>query len=154
MGPSDKAYELIKHFEGLRLRSYVDLAGIYTIGYGHTNRVGPGMVIDQDEAERLLEDDVADATYELNKMLNVIVKQHEFDALVSWVFNIGSAKTAKSTLIRKLNAGEPKVSQQLLRWCKARDPRTGILTESPGLKRRRMAEKKLYDTGIVNFGEV
>lgn len=151
MEPSQKAYDLVQHFEGLRLKSYKDSGGLWTIGYGHTSRVYGGMIIDEEEAYQMLIDDMDEHAYELNRMLMVDVLQHQFDALLSWVFNLGSDATRKSTLIRKLNEGKSKVSQEFLRWDKVRDPKTGVLKPSLGLSKRRRCEKHLFDTGELVF---
>lgn len=142
-----QAYDIIKHFEGLRLRSYICPAGYPTIGYGSTRDVKMGMAITHDEAIHRLIRDVDETEFGLNKLIKVDLKHNEFDALVSWAYNIGLLKITTSTLIKLLNAKEPYASRELLKWNKARDGKTGLLKPSPGLTRRRYAEKRLFDTG-------
>lgn len=148
MRSSETAYDLIKAFESLRLRSYLCPAKIWTVGWGSTRNVNSGTVISTDEAIGRLITDVTDAELELRKMLKVEVSQYEFDALVSWVFNLGATDAVKdSTLLRKLNAGEPGVSVEFLRWNRARVK--GKLTVLNGLTRRRATERRLFDTGLL-----
>ena len=99
---SEKGIALIKRWEGLKLEAYDDGGGVFTIGYGHTDGVSPGDKITQDEAEALLRNDLGWAVDAVNRMVGVKLEQHQFDALVSWVFNVGSSAARKSTLVRKL----------------------------------------------------
>lgn len=148
MQASQKAYEIIKQYEGLRLTAYLCEAKKWTIGYGSTSGVTKGMTITQEEAEYRLSNDIAATEIGLKMLITGDLKQNEFDALVSWAFNVGLTKAATSTLIRKLNKGEPGVSNQFLRWDKVRKGPGGALVVSFGLARRRLAEKKLYDGEI------
>lgn len=134
--------ELIKSFEGLRLRTYKCSSGVDTIGYGHTGPdVKPGMVITEEEAEDLLRKDVASFEQCINTFTSVKINQNEFDALVSFAFNCGCTAYKDSTLLRLLNQGAPRteVAEQFLRWVKGAGGET-----VPGLVRRREAEKKLF----------
>lgn len=144
---SPKAVRLIKHFEGCRLRAYLDSANVPTIGYGRTKRVFLGMQITEEEAEDYLLEDMEEHEFELNRMLKVPIYQNQHDALLSLVFNIGAPKIEKSTLIRMINEGNDQASKQFLKWDKAKNPRTGLLEPLPGLVKRRQVEKELYDTG-------
>jgi lysozyme len=132
---------LIKQFEGLRLARYLDAVGKPTIGYGHlilpnerfTRPLTPA------EAEALLRRDLRGAELNLRKLLHVPVTQQQFDALMSFVFNLGAGRLRSSTLLRYLNAGSPAhAADQFLVWNKAGGKPLA------GLTRRRQAERKLF----------
>jgi lysozyme len=92
--------------EGLRCDAYQDQVGVWTIGYGHTGPdVHPGLSITQAIAEQLLAQDVSRAADCVNKALTVAVTQEEFDALVDFVYNMGTGAFLKSTMLADLNAG-------------------------------------------------
>jgi lysozyme len=147
------AYRLIKHFESLRLISYPDPKGILTIGWGHTgDDVHPHMIIGKEEAERLLCEDVH---FVENQLMRMIVRhpiaQHQFDALVSWAFNIGVERAKKSTLIKFFNFGEDdKAATEFLRWSVVKIH--GKRTQFRGLMNRRSAERELFLTGHLTIG--
>jgi len=145
---SDFGIELIKKHEGLRLHAYKDIAGILTIGYGHTGTdVTAGMVIDEVMAEDLLRKDVGWAVNAVNKSVKSRINQSMFDALVSFVFNLGSGAFANSTLLKKINSdpADPTIRDEFLRWNKARVG--GVLQPVKGLTRRREQEANLYFSG-------
>jgi lysozyme len=131
---------LVKQFEGLRTCAYLDAAGIWTIGYGHTgDDVRSGVRIDAAEAEALLRQDLAAAEEAVHALVTQPLAQPSFDALVSFVFNIGAAAFAGSTLLRKLNAGDIEgAAAEFERW---RYAGGRVL---PGLLRRRIAERTLF----------
>ena len=139
MKTSKQGIELIKSFEGLRLRAYVCPAGVATIGWGHTKGVKAGMVIDLAEAERMLADDIAIAERCVNCDADSL-NQNQFDALVSFVFNVGTANYKKSTLRKKVlaNPNDPAIADEFGRWKYANK------IVLPGLVRRRKAESDLY----------
>ena len=119
MNISAEGLSLIKKFEGCELKAYRCAANVLTIGYGSTKGVTEDMEITQEEAESLL--------------------QHQFDAMVSWVFNLGSGNLSSSTLLKKLNNSEyDEVPAQIRRWNKA----GGKVLD--GLIRRREAEAKMF----------
>lgn len=131
--------ELIKSFEGLRLKAYRDLVGVWTIGYGSTGKhVKPGMVITEAQAEELLREDLA--RFEANiaaKAQNA--SQGQFDAIVSLAFNVGNGAINRSTLLRMHNVGNYEgAALQFRRWNRA----GGRVIR--GLSRRRAAEERLY----------
>lgn len=98
---------LIKKWEALRLEAYLPTKDdVWTIGWGHTAGVYQGMKITKQEAELYFDEDVAWASEAVNKLVRVKLSQNQFDALVSFVFNIGLTAFKKSTLLRKLNAGD------------------------------------------------
>lgn len=139
MKASEKAYALIRRFEGLRLTAYRCPAGVWTIGYGHTSGVVPGMAITASQAEELLAQDVAAAERIVNAE-RLRLRQCQFDALVSFVFNVGGANFRKSTLLAriKVNADENAIMDEFLRWVYA----GGVVL--PGLQKRRLKEMRLY----------
>lgn len=149
---SKHGLELIKAFEGCKLKAYRDVAGIWTIGYGHTKGVYPGQVITIELAEKFLIDDVWNFEEEVNLILaGVEVSQAQFDALVSFAFNVGSDIDADdipeglgdSTLLKKLLAGDTLgAADQFLSWNKAKV--RGKLQPVAGLTKRRAAERALF----------
>lgn len=141
--------DLIRRWEGLRLHAYRDVAGILTIGYGHTGEVHEGQVIDEAEAERLLRIDVGWAEAAIDRLVEVPLNTNQRAALISWVYNVGPTAAAKSTLIRHLNAGLYKaVPGQLGRWIHAGGEKV------PGLKNRRADEIALWEQPIAPLGRL
>lgn len=143
MSPSEQCYDLIKRFEGLRLEAYPDPATggePITCCYGHTGpEVKLGMKFSPDVCDAFLIKDVQSAVDAVNVLVRVPLKQQQYDALVSLVFNIGSGAFSKSTLLKKLNAGDTLgASLEILRWNKAGG------REMAGLSRRRAAEQSLF----------
>lgn len=115
--PSDGYVALIKKGEGLRLKAYQDTGGVWTIGYGHTRTARQGMVITKAEAEALLMQDTEVAINDINEMVEVPLYQNEYDALVSFVFNIGGQQFRNSTLLQVLNdEAYAAVPSELRRW--------------------------------------
>jgi len=96
---------LVKAHEGLRLESYQDTSGIWTIGYGHAQGVKPGDCISVARAEQLLEADLMEAERAVGALVAVPLTDNQFSALVGFVFNVGEGAFARSTLLRKLNEG-------------------------------------------------
>jgi GH24 family phage-related lysozyme (muramidase) len=142
MRVSQKGIDLIKKFEGIRLKSYVCPAGVLTIGYGHTGPdVYPNQQITEDEAEKLLRKDTESAQQTVSSFVKARINQNEYDALVSFTFNVGPTAFVNSTLLRLLNNGTDRdiVASEFGRWVKA-----GSDEAVPGLVRRRGAEKKLF----------
>ena len=132
-------YEIIKHFEGLRLEAYKCPADVWTIGYGHANKVKPGDVITTGEADILLALDVQEAERAVNAYVDVVINQNQFDALVSFVYNLGAGNFKSSTLLKKLNQGDYLgAANEFHRWNKA----GGKVLR--GLVRRREAEANLF----------
>lgn len=139
MTTSSKGLRLIKGFEGLRLESYKCPAGVWTIGYGHTKGIKPDMVIDQSKADEYLIEDIAPIERFLNA-LKINFRQEQFDALVSWIFNIGVGDFKGSTLFKKISADAPdeEITDQIIRWVYAGGK------PLPGLKKRRIAEANMF----------
>lgn len=139
MKASVDAYELIKQFEGLRLEAYLCPAGIWTIGYGHTSGVSPNSFITIQEADEYLLRDVAAIEMQLNK-LNLSLRQCQWDAIVSFVFNVGIGNFKASTLLAKIriNPDDNSIIDEFLRWVYA----NGKVMR--GLQKCRLTEMKLY----------
>ena len=130
---------LIKDFEGLRLNSYRDAVGVWTIGYGHTGTAGPGQRITNAQATALLREDVATFENAVTRAVRVPVTANQFAALVSFTYNVGSGALNSSTLLRRLNAGDTLgAADEFLRWNRAGGQ---VLA---GLTRRRVAERDLF----------
>lgn len=132
--------EAIKKAEGLRLKAYLDTGGVWTIGYGHTGpEVVEGLTITLDGAERLLREDLRTAEGHVNKLVKVALTQNQFDALVSFVYNIGGGAFKESTMLRLLNAGDYEgAANQFPRWNKD----NGKVVA--GLTNRRREERELF----------
>lgn len=136
---SSDGLELIKRYEGLRLKAYKCPAGIPTIGYGHTRGVTMGMTITEEIADRLLQEDVAPIEKLLNGM-KINFRQGQFDALCSWIFNLGSGSFNSSTLKKKIVAGasDKEILVEIRKWDKAKV--NGKTVALPGLTKRRAEE--------------
>ena len=105
---SSVGLDLIKSFEGLRLEAYTDAVGVWTIGYGTTRGVTAGMTISREDAEELLREDVGWFEQAVLRLLPIELTQGEFDALVSFTYNLGAGALEESTLRKRLLAGEPR----------------------------------------------
>ena len=144
MQTSDKGIALIKQFEGCKLTAYQDSVGVWTIGYGWTKPVDgkpirAGMTIKQETAERLLNTGLVSYENDVSRLVKVDLTQGQFDALVSFTYNLGARSLSTSTLLRKLNAGDyAGAADEFLRWNKAGGK---VLN---GLTRRREAERALF----------
>lgn len=134
--------DLIKSFEGLRLTAYQDQVGVWTIGYGHTGAdVTPGLMISEDDAERLLEADLQRFQTGVSSLVCKPLTPSQFAALVSFAYNLGISSLAKSTLLRCLNKGNYQdAAAKFLKWDRAE----GVVVA--GLLRRRQAEKTLFES--------
>jgi lysozyme len=149
---SKSGIELVKKFEGLhRLQSdgmvsaYKCPAGRYTCGYGATKGVRSGTKWTQAYSEQRLLDDLEEHGKIVKKSVNVPLTQGQYDALVSFVFNLGGAAFRSSTLLKKLNSGDyDACPEQIMRWNKARVD--GKLTPLRGLTRRRAAEAAIFSS--------
>jgi len=143
MKTSKKGIELIKKFEGMRLAAYYCPAHKLTIGYGHTGKdVHDGMKITAEEAELLLKKDCERFEKGVNEMVHVSLEQHQFDALVSFTYNLGLGNLKASTLLKKINIGDNAGAlTEFPKWNKA----NGRVLE--GLVRRREAEQELFYRG-------
>ena len=139
MKTSNEGISLIQKFEGCELEAYQCSAGVWTIGYGHTKDVVEGMTITKEQAEQMLVDELHEYENYINEYVTVALSQNQFDALVSWVYNLGPANLKASTMLKVLNSGKYEdVPAQMKRWNKA----GGKVLE--GLIRRREAEACLF----------
>lgn len=138
------AQEMIKKFEGCILTAYKDTAGVLTIGYGHTKGVVPGQVISIAQAEAYFKADVEVAESKVDKYKKYGFNDNQYEALVSFAFNIGSIDQLTDNGTRGLDTIRNKITA----YCKATDPKTGLKVAVPGLLKRREAELKLFDTPI------
>lgn len=140
----------LKMWEGLpggkpALKAYLDGGGVPTIGFGHTKGVRMGMTCTPEQALRWLRDDLDEAERAVSRLVKVPLNDNQFAALVMFVFNIGVAGFAGSTLLRLLNAGNyDAVPAQMMRWTKDRNPKTGKMQTVRGLVNRRAAEVSLW----------
>lgn len=146
MKTSDKALAILQRFEGCKLSAYKCPAGVWTIGFGHTGAdVVEGLKITMGQAEGLLKQDVVrfeDGVLKATK--GITLTQGQFDALVIFTFNIGLQAFSKSTLLKKIRAGELRAAaDEFLRWGKAKN-KEGELVPLPGLMRRREAERSIF----------
>lgn len=141
---SEAGIQLIAKFEGLRLQRYRDAVGLWTIGYGHliqAAEIQTLQTITIEEARVLLCRDLAQAEQAVNNLVTRDINQNQFDALVSFTFNLGINNLKKSTLLRKLNDGDINgAASEFLRWNKAGGK---VLT---GLMNRRSTEMELFLT--------
>ena len=139
METSQDGLKLIKKFEGCELKSYQDSVGVWTLGYGHTKGVEEGQEITQDEAEEMLASELGEYEGYINDMVECDLEQHQFDALVAWVYNLGPTNLRSSTMLKRLNANDlDDVPNQIKRWDKA----GGKVLQ--GLVRRREAEALMF----------
>lgn len=139
MRTSQNGINLIKGFESLRVEAYRCPAGVWTIGYGHTAGVKRGDRIDARKAERLLSEDLRESEAVVSRECPGL-SQNQFDALVSFVFNVGETQFMRSTLLKcvKANPENVNIRYEISRWTRSK----GV--ELAGLMRRRRAEADLY----------
>jgi lysozyme len=140
MKTSQRGIDLIKQFEGLELMAYHCSAGVPTIGYGHTRGVSLGDSCTEAQAEAMLVKDLEDTERQVIFYTKSLLTQNQFDALVSWTYNLGAGNLAASTMLKCINASKwDEVPDQMKRWDKCNgQPLTG-------LTRRRKAEAELFE---------
>lgn len=138
---SDAGLRLIEEAEGCRLTPYRDSVGVWTDGYGNTHGVVPGgPPIAEATADAELRRNLAGCEAAVTGLVRVPLTQGQFDALVSFVFNLGPSALAGSTLLRRLNAGDPAgAAAEFPKWCHAGS------TVLPGLVTRRAKERALFE---------
>lgn len=130
---------LITTYEGLSLKSYKDAVGIWTIGYGHTAGIGPGMTITKQKAEEMLRKELGKFEAAVAGCVKVPLNDNQFSALVAFSYNLGANALKTSTLLKKLNAKDyAGAANEFLRWDKAGGK--SLL----GLSRRRHSERALF----------
>ena len=148
MFSSQECTKLIKKFEGLKLKAYLDPVGIPTIGYGtimykNGQRVKMGDKITEKQALDLLQWEILMKAEEVNKCtVDTFLNQNQFDALVSFAYNVGTGALKGSTLLKKalINSNDPDISAEFMKWV------TANKKTLPGLVTRRTEESKLYFT--------
>lgn len=140
MNISENGLTLIKNFEGCRLKAYKCPAGVWTIGYGHTGKdVKEYTIITQEQAEHYLHNDVIIHSANVSRLVKRPLTQNQFDALVSFEYNVGYGNFASSTMLKLINQNKfPEASQQFDRWVFANKKKL------EGLVKRRQAEKELF----------
>ncbi len=154
MKTSAAGRKLIEQREGVGLTAYKDSAGIWTIGVGHTSaagtpKVAAGMKITAAQASEILSRDLATFEAAVSSAVKVPLNQNEFDALVSFAFNVGAGAFKGSTLLKRLNAGDRRAAaDQFLVWNKITI--NGRKQTLPGLTTRREAERKQFLTPVSN----
>lgn len=145
---SERCVGLIKHFEGLALKAYRDLGGREAVGYGHHSKPGEdfSLGISESEAHRLLMRDLTAVQKHIRDLVRVPLTQGQYDALVSFTFNLGRGNLARSTLLEKLNAGDYSgAAREFDKWVYGGHGEKKVL---PGLVRRRKAERELFEADI------
>jgi len=138
--------DLVKHFEGCKLKAYKCPANVWTIGYGNTfyedgSKVKEGDVITQERANELFDIIINDFARMTDALVKSDVSENNFSAIVSFAFNVGTGNLKKSTLLKKVNVNpkDPTIKAEFMKWTKA----NGVVLK--GLVRRREAEAKLYE---------
>lgn len=147
---SPECVELVKRFEGLHklkddgmVHAYRCVAGRWTCGFGATRGVRSGVKWTKEYCEQRLLEDLEEHAAVVRQSVNVPLSQSQYDALTSFVFNLGGGNFRSSTLLKKLNKGlYDEVPEQIMRWNKARVD--GKLTPLRGLTRRRAAEAAIF----------
>lgn len=138
---NEAGLNLLKAFESCRLKSYQDLGGVWTIGYGSTRGVLPDMIISQAEADQRLLEDLDEKCNAVQRLVPKKLSDNEFSALVSFTYNVGEERFAQSMLRHCIKTGNmDHAAKEFLRWCKVDGK------EIPGLLRRRIAERDLFVT--------
>jgi len=137
--------DLIKEFESCKLKSYQDIVGIWTIGWGHTGpEVKPDLIWTREQADNQLRQDLGRFEEGVSDRLDVDVNENQFSALVSLAYNIGLGNFNGSGLLKQINLGNFEIAaERFLMWNQA----GGKVSE--GLTRRREAERALFLTGVA-----
>ena len=149
MKTSDNGRHFIEQWEGLFLHTYNDGVGVPTIGYGHTTAAGPpevhyGMTITKEQADQILAADLASVEADVMRLVKVPLNQNQFDALVSFTFNLGVGNLSRSNVLRAVNSRQfHEVPADMLMWNR------GGGRVMLGLTRRRTAEGKLFMTPVA-----
>lgn len=136
---SQNGINLIKESEGIRLEAYQDSVGVWTIGFGHTRGVYPGMTISQSQAEQFLKEDITSHVSGIYRYITIELNQNQFDALASFHYNLGANILAGTTLLAYINSKNfQAAANEMLAYCHA----NGAVV--PGLLIRRRAEADLF----------
>ena len=120
MKTSEEGKALIKKFEGCELEAYQCSANVWTIGYGHTAGVNEGDVCTQEDADRMLAEDLEEFEGYVREAVNVPLEQNEFDALIAWTYNLGPGSLQSSTMLKRINESNlDEVPNEMRRWNKS-----------------------------------
>lgn len=141
MKTSEKIKTMIKAWEGCRLKAYKCPAGVWTIGYGHTEGVKAGMTITKQQADAMFEEEIEKFEKQVRPLVtDVTLTQNQYDALVSMAYNIGVGALRNSTLLKKVKANpdDPTIRTAFMQWVRGGGK---IL---PGLQKRREMEANHY----------
>ncbi len=142
----DSTINALRSFEGVKYTAYKDSAGRWTIGVGHLIRPQEGYLmnapINDLTVNALLRQDAKIAADAVNRLVHVELRQSQFDALVSFTFNLGSGALTNSSLLRDINAGVPVIEKLFTDWDKVHID--GKLEEVEGLKERREKEYQMF----------
>jgi lysozyme len=143
---SDKLVEFLKDYESFRDKPYKDGGEYWTIGYGHLmteEEIKEVKSVTEDEATELFKLDLQEAQSVVNDMVKVDLLQHQYDALVSFAYNVGGERFHGSTLLKLLNKGfYGTVDEQLAKWIKSKGKVQG------GLVKRRGDEGRMFNEGV------
>jgi len=150
---SDKGKKFLIDQEGLKLKVYLDTAGLPTVGVGHlivpSDNLSMGDTITNEQAMDFLEDDVLEAEEAINQWVDADLTINMSDALISLIFNIGVGAFKKSTLLKELNLENYKLaSLEFLKWSKITDPITKQKITSSSILARRQRERELFDKPV------
>lgn len=147
---SENGRKLIEFYEGKRYKAYLCPAGIWTIGIGHTRDVKEGDTVTDEQIDKYFYTDIINYETHIND-LHLKINQNQFDALVSFSFNLGVTALLGSTLLKmvKVYANNPEIRYQFSRWNKGLVK--GNLIELPGLTKRRKSEAEMYFTGNMEL---
>lgn len=140
MTPSENAYDIVKRSEGFRPTAYRCPGNVWTLAFGHTKGVKEGDVCTLAQGEAWLHEDMAETAAAVNRLVHVPLTQNQFDALMSFVFNIGQGAFAQSTMLDRLTQGDYVLaSAEFPKWKKAGG------RVQPGLVTRRQRERDLFE---------
>lgn len=140
MQPSANCEALVRKFEGFRPTAYKGADDIWTAGIGHTKGVTASTTCTLAQAEEWLKEDLGDAVLVVNRLVTVALNQNQFDALVSFVYNIGQGNFAHSTMLDRLTQGSYALAAaEFDRWNKIKKRAVA------GLTARRAAERALFE---------
>lgn len=151
---SKDGLKFIKHYEGFRNKAYRDVGGVWTCGYGHTRNVNQRTSCDEQLGERWLLEDIWFVEEGVNDLCKIPLTQAQFDALVSFSFNVGldidadvkAEGLGDSTLLRKLNSKDyAGAALEFLKWNKVKGK------EVAGLTKRRKAESLMFNKGEYEY---
>ncbi len=141
MKPSQACIDFVKSFEGFKEKAYLCPAGVWTIGYGTTEHVQAGDEVTEPEACELLAKDLQESADAVDDLVDVELTQGQYDALCSFIYNLGRGAFANSTLLKLINQGKSakECGPQFDKWVRA----GGVVLS--GLSRRRAAERRMFE---------